>query len=317
MTTSTAQLRLWGTLPPQYKADEIVTSTVDAYDRIITLVATDHSSQALRPYRARIVVSTDAQLTEIEIDELTFEFPMIDALGDGFVIADGRNRGQRGSDDGPQDSARIVAGDGSTQLTFNAGDGIEQLLTDRSGAIWIGYFDQSSIRAPREGNAPSPGAGTVDVCPAGLIRWGEDGRPAWFSAFDPQRNTFWLEVYALNVGLRRTRAYVSTEFPWVEVDQGGIRALRSTPVRGARGIAVAGSTVAFLGRYEDMQSDPRTITVTFARIAGESFEVLTATPLLMPDGSPANDRTSSVVCRDHRIWMQFDDPHNWYVLEIR
>ncbi len=314
MTAPTARLRLWGTLPAQYEADEIVAGTVDADGRIIALVATGRSLHLMRPYQARIVVvGDDAQVTETDIEELTFSFPMIDALGDGFVIADARNRNQRSRSE-LQHSARILAADGSTRLTFNTGDAIEQLLTDRTGAIWISYFDESSILAPRSGNAPSPGAGTIDVSPAGLIRWTEDGEPAWFAAFDPQRNTFWLDVYALNVGLRRAWACPYTGFPLVEIGPTGISSSRSTPVRGARGLAVAGPRVAFLGSYDDRQLD--TITITFARLDQESVEVEATTPLLMPDGSPAVGRAYPMVCRDHRVWMQLEDPREWYVLEI-
>jgi hypothetical protein len=36
----------------------------------------------------------------------------------------------------------------------------------------------------------------------------------------------------------------------------------------------------------------------------------------MPDGSPAVGRIYPMVCRGGRVWMQFGDPHDWYVLEI-
>ncbi len=39
-------------------------------------------------------------------------------------------------------------------------------------------------------------------------------------------------------------------------------------------------------------------------------------PLLLPDGTRPRNWAQRRVCRDHHMWLQFDDPLTWYVIEI-
>src|SRR4051794_15890316 len=80
----------------------------------------------------------------------------------------------------------------------------------------------------------------------GLIRWTADGTPAWYAVQDSRGPANWVDCYALNVGADRVWAYPSTAFPLVETDESGMRCVRRTPVRLARGVLVAGERVAFV-----------------------------------------------------------------------
>jgi hypothetical protein len=90
----------------------------------------------------------------------------------------------------------------------------------------------------------------------------------------------------------------------------------STPVKSASGLVVAGGSVAFLGSYDDPRDPPGQYSVTFAQLADGAVESVKTVPLVMPDGSPPPGWARNRVCRDNRLWLQFEDPRDWYVLEI-
>jgi hypothetical protein len=282
----TARLRAWVNHLAQYEASQILSSTVDADGRVVALLT-----------GSRAVVVDGRDTTEVDLEDSAFGSPWIDTLGDGFVIVEARSRSRT------EHSGRIVGPDGATRTTFNAGYGIGNLLTDRSGAIWIDYRDDGWIIAPPMGLITEP----FDVPAPGLIRWTETGELEWIAVFDPRADFVWVDTYALNVGDSRVWAYPYMTFPLVEIGREGIRSVRSTRVRiSPRGLAVAGSRVAFLGSQN----------VSYADVTEDSVEIVSTEPLVMPDGSRPASWPSRQVCRDDRIWMQFGDPREWFVLEI-
>jgi hypothetical protein len=192
-------------------------------------------------------------------------------------------------------------------------------MTDRAGNIWTGYGDEASIYAQHLINTPmgwTPRPHRMTVFNPGLVRWTAAGEPDWYAAFDPSCPSRWFDCYALNVGAHRTWAYPYSGFPLVEIDQRGIRCVRRTPVCSASGVIVADHDVAFIARDGDHPQTPGHYTVTFARSDDGPVEATTTAPLLMPDGNRPGTSAPREVCRDNQMWMQFADPHTWYVIEI-
>jgi hypothetical protein len=306
----TGRLQPWARIPGCFGVSQIVASSVDLDGRLIALIADAVARAAVdRPYRARAVVVGPSGVTvDVELEPLDAEYPMIDALGDGFVVADARNRRQAAT---RRNNLRVVGPDGSTVTSFNAGDAIEHLLVDRSGDIWTGYFDEGELLIDGSSLRPLPGLG----------RWKPDGSLAWLPAYD---GVGWMDCYALNVGAKLTWGCPYTEFPLVTVDRKGVRSVRGTSVRGARGLLVAGPLVAFLGEYDDYRHDRRrtvpsrqvTVSIGWNDDGDGDVPVERKLRLTMPDGSAPPGQPRQIVCRDDRAFVRFDDPREWFLLEL-
>jgi hypothetical protein len=81
----------------------------------------------------------------------TSTFPKIDVVGDGFVLVGARCTRPSATTLAELEAeiprnGRITGADGTTLTTFHTGDGIEQLMSDHTGNIWIGYFDEAAHR---------------------------------------------------------------------------------------------------------------------------------------------------------------------------
>ncbi|GIG93269.1 hypothetical protein [Plantactinospora endophytica] len=151
----------------------------------------------------------------------------------------------------------------------------------------------------------------------GLIRWTATGDPAWYAIQDGYSSpSGWVDCYALNVGARRVWAYPYPGFPLVEIDQRGVRCVRRTSVRSASGVIVADDRVAFIAGQGRGPGAAGNYLVTFARIIDGPVETTTTTPLLLPSGQRPTTWARRTVCRDNRMWMQFDDERTWYTLDI-
>jgi hypothetical protein len=330
VTGPTARLRIWGTLPDRYADRKVAASTIDAGGRIIALlvgteVGCSEQGAVAHPYAATVVVMDGDDITEVVLSDLDLRFSEIDVLGDGFILAAARCRMPTGPAAATvaeleaqiPHNARILAADGSTRTTFHAGDGIEQLMTDRAGNIWISYFDEASICAPHlatQHRGQPPQRFTMSM--PGLIRWTADGDAAWYAVHDANGPASWVDCYALNVGVDRVWAYPYTAFPLVEIDRNGVRCVHRTPVRSASGVAVAGERVAFVAGQGHGAKAAGRYLVTFAQIVDGPVEATTTANLLLPTGRRPRTWARRKVCRDNKIWMQFDDERTWYVLAL-
>ncbi|MFD0973796.1 hypothetical protein [Plantactinospora endophytica] len=307
-------------------------STVDAAGRMVALlvapwVTCSERGAASGPYAATVVVVDGDDITEVALPELDLRFPKVDVLGDGFVLVAARCRMPAGPavrtvtelEAQIPHNGRVVDADGSTRITFHAGDGIEQLVTDPAGAIWISYFDEASVCAPQLATRdPTKPPHRMTMPLPGLIRWTATGDPAWYATQDGYSNpSGWVDCYALNVGAGRVWAYPYPGFPLVEIDQRGIRCVRRTSVRSASGVIVADDRVAFIASQGHGPEAAGSYLVTFARIIDGPVETATTTPLLLPTGQRPTTRARRTVCRDNRMWMQFDDERTWYTLDIQ
>lgn len=316
------RLRSWGALPDRYANLRVATSTIDAYGRIVALLV-DHDASfdkpenEVRPYSATAVVVDGRDVTEVAIPELDLRFPLIDTLDDGFVVASRSCPPVTGSvadlEARIPRNAIVLGADGRPRTCFHVGTDLGSLLVDRTGDIWIGYGDESSVYAPlRHPRWPDRPPVRTRLPTPGVIRWTVTGEAAWCATEDGFGPRHWDDYYVLNVGAERAWSCPYAQFPFVEMDRNGVRCLRRNTVRSATGLVVAGDQVAFVNG----QRTPGDYLVTSARIGDGPVEPGGVVPLLLPDGTRPRAWAGAKVCRDNRMWFRFGDDRTWHVLEI-
>ena len=81
----------------------------------------------------------------------------------------------------------------------------------------------------------------------------------------------------------------------------------------------AGDRSAFLAAPSKHPQTPGVYELILAHCTGGPIEAVSSTLLLLlllPDGTRPLSWARRRVCRDNRMWLQFDDPFTWYVIEI-
>jgi hypothetical protein len=273
-------------LPRAYRDREVLHSTVDAFGRAHWLLCGTRSPHG--PYDALVVTVEDGYADQTCLSAVRPRHPMIDALPDsGFVLADVRSRAG-------DDQVQVFDALGRSSGTFRVGDGIEHFLTDESGHVWVGHFDQGVL-----GDRLSE---------PGIRRWSSAGRPLWEYEAAPGDQPV-LECYALNVDHRATWAYPYTDFPLLEVREGRPTRVRTTPVRYAHGVVVHGGLVAFFGGPGDVHD--RLVT---GRLTAGTVEALETTRLTHADGTRLGGRR--VVCRGPRLYLQEHPGTEWTLFDL-
>jgi hypothetical protein len=174
-------------------------------------------------------------------EDLPVAHPLVQPLPDGEFPVVGASCSWRR--EGPERNALLVGSDGTIKRTGTLGDGIEHMLVDDNGEIWIGYFDEGIV-----GNLGWGSPGPEPLGSPGLVRWSLQFEKIWeYQAVDD----YWLDdCYALNVGPDRTWACPYANFPIMQIDTERTAVHRTTGVSGPRGLIVAGETVALIGDYK-------------------------------------------------------------------
>ncbi|MEV6400801.1 hypothetical protein AB0M39_39515 [Streptomyces sp. NPDC051907] len=279
-------------LPRAHARLECLSSTVDAVGRTHwLLVEASHAPgdgpHRVGPYDAVVVTVDDGRAYETELSAVTSRHPLLDVLPDGgFVVADARR--------GVGDHVQVFDALGRASWTFAVGDGIEHLLADESGDLWVGYFDEGVVGD--------------ELSRPGVRRWSAAGGPLWAYDGVPGAGRM-VDCYALNVDRRAVWAYPHTDFPLLEIRDGRPVTARTTPVRGARGIAVHGGRVAFLGGYG--QERDRLVLCELAETAAEPVSY---GALVRHDGERVVPRR--VVSRGSRVYVQDASSPSWGVYDL-
>ncbi|MEU9283471.1 hypothetical protein AB0D57_01760 [Streptomyces sp. NPDC048275] len=283
-------LAAFARLPRSYRDRNIAHSTIDAFGRAHWLL-TERPPEPRRekPYDAVVVTVGDGPPYETHLSALRAAFPQLDALPDGgFVVADTRSRAQG-------EHVQVFDALGRLSWTFRVGDGIEHLLTDEAGDLWVGYFDEGVY-------------GDDELSWPGLRRWSHTGDPLW--TYHPANHGDTIsDCYALNVSDRSAWVCAYTEFSLLEIgpDQ-GVRA-HANQVRGARGLAVHDGRVTFFGGYEHERD-----RLVIGELTDTGVAAVAERRLVRPDGTDLGRRR--VVCRGPRIYIQEDPFTEWTVLDI-
>lgn len=280
------RLASYARLPRAYRDRTVLHSTVDAFGRAHWLLCGARSRHG--PYDALVVTVEGDYADETRLSAVGSRHPMIGALpAGGFVLADAR------SDTG-DDQVQVFDALGRPSSAFRVGDGIQHLLTDASGDLWIGYFDEGVLGDRL--SAP------------GVRRWSSTGEPLWTYSPGPGARHI-VDCYALNVDRRAAWVYPYTDFPLLEVRDGRPTRVRTSPVRSAHGILVHGERVAFFGGSLDAHD--RLVT---GRLTDTTVDPLETTRLTRPDGTPLGRRR--VVCRGSRLYVQEQPATEWTLFDL-
>lgn len=323
------RLALHASLPDCYDGYEVLASTIDHRGRLAALVTDPaHDStpishfSGLRPpprYDATAVICDEDEIHEIPLTDLGLWFTRIDTLGDGIVLAAARcepvgidieRYREPVSEDELHltDNVRVINGNGQTRSAFYVGDGIEQLMADAQGNIWISYFDESNYWFPNPDGTRSYG---FEI---GLARWDSDGGPPWMAPSHTP-HVVWCHCYALNVGRDMVHACPYTDFPLIEIDADGVRSVTPNLVTGCSGLAVSGAELAFLDQH---RAGPGfRWEIRRARRQDGAVIELDREHLLLPDGRHPTGWARGKIGRDGALWLHEDgDPRHWYRYEV-
>jgi hypothetical protein len=323
------RLALHATLPDRYARHEVLASTIDHRGRLTALVADPaqgfapipHFPQLAPPprYDATAVICDGAEILEIPLRDLDKWFTLVDTYGDGIVLATARCEPvgigfERYQEPIPDDelhlteNVQVIDESGHTQSAFYAGDGLEQLMTDARGAIWISYFDESSYWFP------NPDGTRSYSFAIGLARWSGDGGQPWMAPSHTP-GIFWCDCYTLNVGRDVVHACPYPDFPLIEIDGHDIRGITPNPITRCNGLAVSGAELAFLDQHragggflwEIRRGRRQNGTIT------ESERL----NLLLPSDRHPAGWARGKIGRDGTLWLHEDgDPRHWYRYEI-
>lgn len=225
------------------------------------------------PVLAAVSVETAEWRASYPIVGLRHAFPMVQPLPDDeFLVVAGRCR-WRPEPEGPERNATVFGSDGAARRTGCLGDGIAEVFTTPSGAIWAGYFDEGIFGnfgwgGARGSSRPIGERGIVRFDPASLA-------VAW--QLPPSSIA---DCYALNVSGEEVWSCYYTDFPIARVADGRLTEW-SNDVHGASALLVDGNRVALIGGYGD---DRHRIVV--GHLVDGRFVVDETTRLTGPDGGP-------------------------------
>ncbi|MFI9504987.1 hypothetical protein [Nocardia sp. NPDC052566] len=331
---SSRHLALHATLPERYARFDLLASTIDHKGRLLALLVdpTQQEGAAALPWRRRetwslpvlrfdatVVICDGGDVHEIPLHGLDQWFSKIDTFGEGVILGVQRishfdtNRAQEdlipANEDDLTRNVRVFDCAGDPVGAFYAGDGINQLLTDPDGRIWISYIDEATYRLPNP-----DGTWSSSEMP-GLARWDAPDSDPWFAFNDTGSAVFWCDCYALNVGQSLVRACPYVDFPVVEIDARGARSITPNPVTRCRGLAVSGSTFAFLD--QDRRGNAVTWEIRYAHRQDATIAETGGEALLLPGGRPPTSWAQGRIGRDANLWLYEDgNPRQWYRFEI-
>lgn len=285
---------------------EVVYSAVDSEGIGIELVR----------YSGRLEIG--AGDLRIRLPEAVQSANVVDRLGEEYLLA----RKELSADDvlSAGANAWIVSRSGSVEREFSLGRGFHQVLTDGRRCIWTSYWDDVGLWAPPEGAAASAGVRNGPYLMPGAVRWREPGVFDWvlseMAGFDPAA----LHCHVLNCTGETVLFGVDQGNSVVLLDKSGDVVSYPSPVQGPSGIAISGSTVRFLGRYEPQERRGAPVrgfdVVTTAGIKGGQLVVTDVGSAVMPDGSAFPRPPRGVVSRGGAITMHFGDPGKLYRLAM-
>lgn len=283
-------------LPRRFHDRHIAHSTVDAFGQAHWLLTTREPGPgrgAMKPYDA-VVVTVDAEGRDhaTELSALRARFPQVDALPDGgFVVADARSRRS-------EQHVQIFDALGRESWAFRVGDGIQSLLADRAGRLWVGYFDEGVF-------------GDDELSHPGLRCWSAEGEAVW--AYEASKGTSEIyDCYALNVAEDSVWVCAYDDFSLLEIRPGSPVRQHASELEGATALAVHQlhqDRVTFFGGYGDERD-----RLVHAELRHEEVRPYTSGRLVGPAGDPLGH--CRTVSRGPRIYVQEEPYTAWTVLDI-
>ncbi|GGV34366.1 hypothetical protein GCM10010277_19580 [Streptomyces longisporoflavus] len=292
-STPETHLTPYARLPRRHHDRHIAHSTVDAFGQahwLLTAREPGRGRGAMKPYDALVVtVDTDGRDHATELNALRARYPRIDALPDGgFVVADSRSRRS-------EQHVQVFDVLGRESWAFRVGDAVEDLLTDRAGRLWVGYFDEGVF-------------GDDELSHPGLRSWSAGGEPLWAYKAAEGGSEIW-DCYALNVAEESVWVCAYGDFTLLEVRPDGSVRQRANGTKAATALAVHQGRVTFLGGYGDDHD-----RLVDAELRHQEVRPYASGRLTGPDGAPLG--RCRTVSRGPRIYVQEKPYTAWTVLDI-
>lgn len=179
-----------------------------------------------------LIVEHDGQdiVTRTTLRGLSVAHPKVGTLPTGETIVVGSRCRVR------EHNASVHDPDGDQCHSFCAGDGIEHLRVDRTGAIWLAYFDEG-VYGNLGWSHPLGHSGLRSVDVRGGETWA-------FASGEPID-----DCYALNVFGDQVWCCYYSDFPVVQV-AGGVVTSWANSVAGVFALAVDADQVTLVGTYD-------------------------------------------------------------------
>ena len=236
---------------------ETLLSPSPGAELVAASVGFDHQAVSLWRSGTRHIASFGGSgESAVLLDDLRVRFPMIDVLpGERILICDARTRGST-------PNAWVFSVKGSLQAEGYVGDGIEHVATNRSGFIWIGYFDEGIF-------------GRGEYGPHGIVRLNDDLTLDWMYPITGSDHQI-SDCYTLNVDGDSAMSCFYTEFPIVHIVGDSVSSWTGAP-RGSHGLLRRGDTVLLFGGYGEhsdrvvklrLRADGSTEELSVGRITG-------------------------------------------------
>jgi hypothetical protein len=229
-------------IPPTPDAHVIHASATAANEAIVLWEAKSN------PSRWTITRQLDTVIQIIEVDApSSWQFPVVQAMPDGGALIAKIRCGRR--DGLLEHNARHIDSTGQLVRSATLGDGIEHMLTDSLGNVWVGFFDEGIYG---DVGWEDEGHGSIPIGGPGLLRFDRNLSLAW-SYSRHETNHDIDDCYALNVSDEAVFTCAYSDFVIAKIVAGEIE-YWPNEIAGARAILVNGNSCALVGGYKNMEN---------------------------------------------------------------
>lgn len=213
--------------------------------------------------------------------------------GDALLLVGGRAAYRQGK---PEHNAHLYGADDRLARTACVGDGVQNVATTASGAIWIGYFDEGVI-----GNY----GWSTPIGAPGLNRFDESLSLVWSHPHPGEI----VDCYALTITGEDCAICPYVDWPIQRFSlQGRAESWRNTSATGAHALVCSGPAAALVGGYRDQRH-----RVVAGALTGELFRPAAATGLLTLEDEPLPD--DAFLCGRDGVLHAFA-AGRWFTLEL-
>jgi hypothetical protein len=209
------------------------------------------------PYSADVLVWGTDGVSEVALEDVAVEHPMVQTFSDGAVLLVSSLRRN-------DDNARVYSPRGQLLGTFALGDAIQHVAVGAGDSIWVGYFDEGIY-------------GEDPLSHSGVARFDRDGRKEW--GFNENRGDapFVDSCYALSVGPGGAWTCSYSEFDLVNIRGNDFRSWKQ-PIRSVVALALGADRVLLHGSEVNRVGD------WLGRLSEDAVEDVRRVTLRLPDG---------------------------------
>jgi len=257
---------------------------------------------AARPVTARVTVHAPATVSVTSLSGLGLAHFTAQPMPGGSILLVGAR--SRWRSDGPDRNAVIYGADGRVLAEETLGDGIEHVLADSTGHVWVGYFVEGVFGNYGWGDPGSPPP--LGAC--GLTRFSADLQPVWHYPSTDNPYGSISDCYALNVDHDTAWTCYYTDFPIVRISDDGALTGWRNHITSIKALAVSGSRAVLYGGY-----GPDRDRLAAGLLEGDRFQQTDEYRLVLPGGEPL-PTPAQVIGRGPCLHVLTED--SWYELTM-